>query len=904
MKLRLKPLAIMTASLLASFLAESAITIPEGFEELAEGQVIMTEVFVYGQTLGVFQSRVDLENVQFIQPEAVASAVNKMFPDTPELSATLGQTLNRLLPRNSKFSCSSNGGAPGCDFLKTDSVEIIYDENNTIVYLFLPDRYLRHKTVDTEYYVQSVESRNAFVHQQNINFVTDKNYQSASIQGNGSLGVTENGYLNIDWSWMGQRYRSENAHHTDVHNAYFRQDLLKRYYLQAGIMDARDIFNNAGGNINLSQLPLRGIRGVRAGSTLAWMNMDKLSRGTPINVFLSRDSRVDAYRNGQLLASFYLKAGVQELDTRSFPTGSYGVTLQVYEDNQLVRTESVPFTATGQATMNATHWFLQVGVPGDNQSEEDRHDHHVIHAGIKIPLSENASVTAGVADFSRARFWEGAIDWTHGFNFGLIDGLMTVRTSYLYGNEGSRGNVQQLNYNDGFSLSFYRTSMTAADCNVQNKHRYSYNGCYQSNNVLFSVPFSQWYGTLGYSRAKNEGRYVYRHELTEDYQEDSLISPWEKVYQTHSRSQTWQAGLSRSFSLNNLNLSTSINAFMRNDSGLANRDKGMFFTLAVTQSHAQQHGKRGTSSAGVEWRTSKNTADQLSYHAGYSLYTDASGRNEIGGSVYGLNTDNVSSTLYGRTDGQYGSGSLTLSDAWLQRTHQHALSTSGNYSSSLVIDRAGLSLGRWGGGAPASAIIVGVEQDDGEHNSLVNVSLDNGSSSDVHGRRKALFTLPGYQETALKVGESLSIPDGVSSEISKGTGTKKVFMTPGKSINRKVHVRTRYTWLGMLKDEKHQPLEGGIPLNVISWTPLGEGRFTLETSKRIKDLYVMKNNAFWQCGMKVESIRDVVRNVGTSLCKSTDFAALPGTERKQVELMTAGIRQKIEQTVMAGKNDE
>ena len=129
-------------------------------------------------------------------------------------------------------------------------------------------------------------------------------------------------------------------------------------------------------------------------------------------------------------------------------------------------------------------------------------------------------------------------------------------------------------------------------------------------------------------------------------------------------------------------------------------------------------------------------------------------------------------------------------------------------------------------------------------------------------------------------------------------------MTPGKSINRKVHVRTRYTWLGMLKDEKHQPLEGGIPLNVISWTPLGEGRFTLETSKRIKDLYVMQNNAFWQCGMKAESIPHVVRNVGTSLCKSTDFAALPGTERKQVELMTAGIRQKIEQTVMAGKNDE
>lgn len=185
----------------------------------------------------------------------------------------------------------------------------------------------------------------------------------------------------------------------------------------------------------------------------------------------------------------------------------------------------------------------------------------------------------------------------------------------------------------------------------------------------------------------------------------------------------------------------------------------------------------------------------------------------------------------------------------------------------------------------------------------MNVSLDTGANSDIHGHSRALFTLPGYQETAFKVGESLSIPDGVSSEISKGTGTKKVFMTPGKSINRKVQVRTRYTWLGRLKDDKHQPLEGGIPLNVISWEPLGEGRFALETSKRLKNLYVMKDNAFWQCRMKVLSIRDVVRYVGTSQCKNIEFAALPGTERKQVELMTARTRQKMEQTVMTEKKD-
>ncbi|WP_421081973.1 TcfC E-set like domain-containing protein, partial [Serratia fonticola] len=32
------------------------------------------------------------------------------------------------------------------------------------------------------------------------------------------------------------------------------------------------------------------------------------------------------------------------MDTRTFPSGSYTVTLRIYEDNQLVRTETVPYT--------------------------------------------------------------------------------------------------------------------------------------------------------------------------------------------------------------------------------------------------------------------------------------------------------------------------------------------------------------------------------------------------------------------------------------------------------------------------------------------------------------------------------------------------------------------------------
>ena len=51
-------------------------------------------------------------------------------------------------------------------------------------------------------------------------------------------------------------------------------------------------------------------------------------------VLLSRNSRVDAYRNEQLLGSFYLNSVSQFIDTSSFPPGSYSVALKVYENNQ------------------------------------------------------------------------------------------------------------------------------------------------------------------------------------------------------------------------------------------------------------------------------------------------------------------------------------------------------------------------------------------------------------------------------------------------------------------------------------------------------------------------------------------------------------------------------------------
>ncbi|WP_336818912.1 CS1-pili formation C-terminal domain-containing protein, partial [Cedecea sp. MMO-103] len=182
--------------------------------------------------------------------------------------------------------------------------------------------------------------------------------------------------------------------------------------------------------------------------------------------------------------------------------------------------------------------------------------------------------------------------------------------------------------------------------------------------------------------------------------------------------------------------------------------------------------------------------------------------------------------------------------------------------------------------------------------SRVNVSVDTGGRSEVRGNSRALFTVPGYRESQFDVTESVASPEGISSEISRGTGARKVFMTPGKVFNRAVSVQTRYTWLGQLLDNNRHPLEGVIPLNVMAWTPLGNGSFTLQTTRKVEKLYVMKNESYWQCGMKVSMMRDVIRYVGETRCQRTDLARLPAAEQKQVVLMTAGLNDNKKSTAM------
>ncbi|MCG0456125.1 TcfC E-set like domain-containing protein [Enterobacter cloacae complex sp. ECC445] len=867
-------------------LACADMAVPAGFEDLAKTQRLWTEVNLYGESLGLFETDITLETVSFVAPENVVAAIKRRFNDDPALVSTVSAALAVPLARNGNLACSSNGSAAGCDYMDTDRAAIIYDENNARINLFLDKTFLPKATAENQWYQPTQDSENALIHQQNINFVADRNYQSATVQGNGALALTRDGYVNLDWTWLVQRSKHQQQQDITVNNAWFRQDILRQYYVQLGEMDTRDLFSNAGGNITLSQLPLGKIRGLRAGSTRAWMNPVQQSKGTPITVLLSHDARVDARRGNQLLASFYLNAGAQTLDTRAFPDGSYTVTLSVYENNRLTRTEQVPFTRTGITPFDRVEWFVQAGETDNDGTDASRSA--VAQAGVRLPVTPTLALTSGATTTKQHQFMENALDWSRGFNAGPVDGVLSTRFSYLYGSKGERGNIQQVSYNDGFSLSFYRNALSAESCDSFSTGFDAIGGCYRSLSVMFSVPVGSWYASLGYSDNRNEGRYVSRRELPDRDDRHDQGLPWDSVYMTRSRSQAWQGGLSNAFSVRGLNVNSSINLFMRNDHAQEGRGKGGFLSVSVSMAHNRQGNASSYTSLGATWQHQQRQKDQMTYSASHNWYTDARGENEFGLNASGINSDSVNASAYTRQGGRYGNGSLTVSDAWDRQDSRHTLSSSGNYSSTLALSRSGLWLGRWSDGRPASAVAVNVATPEDTQDPRVAVSLDNGGSADIPGNGRALFAVPGYQQTTLTINESLDVSRGASSEITQGSGSRTLFMVPGKLLRRDVQTTASYTWLGQLTDERHAPFIGGVPLNVNGWSDLGNGGFSAQSDALLHNLYLVRQQQFYQCALNVKSMRDVVRYVGAVTCQELTFSALPETVQQQAQLMLAG----------------
>lgn len=362
-------------------------------------------------------------------------------------------------------------------------------------------------------------------------------YQSLSIQGNGALGITENSYIGAHWNFDGYDADDVSDNNVDVSDLYYRYDFLRRYYVQAGRMDNRTLFNAQGGNFTFNFLPLGAIDGMRIGSTLSYLNQTQSQQGTPVMILLSRNSRVDAYRNEQLLGSFYLNSGSQFIDTSSFPPGSYSVALKVYENNQLTRTELVPFTKTGGLTDGNAQWFLQAGKTTSQVSDDESSAYQL---GVRLPLHPQYELYAGLANADDVSAFELGNNWTADLG-GAGIWLSVPACSVTMTAAKAICNRPTGVIRDGRRWAFIGPTLTVMLVQPTTE---SYNAlsCYESISATVSQNFVGWNMMLGYTRTQNNTDDSLRWDKQQSFENNYL-----RQTSAQSISETVQLSASRAF---------------------------------------------------------------------------------------------------------------------------------------------------------------------------------------------------------------------------------------------------------------------------------------------------------------------------------------------------------------------
>ncbi|MGE8261699.1 MAG: TcfC E-set like domain-containing protein [Stenotrophomonas sp.] len=856
--------------------------VPAGFEDLVAGQTEQLDVRLFGRTAGLSPVRVTLESVQLEDPARVLEALDL----SPEAQAALLPALSEPLPRNSHLACRYGGGSAGCGYLDPpedpNTVRALYDEGEGAVRLFVARQWISAEPAADRFHQVSSNAENAFLHQQTVNFSGGRGYQALTAQGAGALGVLQRGHIAVDWNFNSQQYRgSRRRQDFQFDNAYYRHDLGQQHYLQAGRMDRRNLSSPQGGTFSFSLLPMDRFAGLRVGTTQAYVDAEAAVQALPLTVLLARDARVDAFDGERLLQTFYLQAGINQLDTRRFPFGSYSVTLRIYEDGVLVRSEEAPFDKGGDWTNSSVQWFLQGG--RRNERRSDRFDGEMAAmAGLRLPLGRTTAITAGVADLGGVSYGELRVDLRHAF------ATQDIRATFsgLQGSDGSTGQQHQLSYRRRASWNLYQQRMRGKACQFEDDARDRL-GCADSLSASMALPLAGGSAYVAYTRRQTWSR---GRLLGGDIDDplaglDPLLPPSEQRYSREpSLTRTWQASYNRVQRWQEFSISTRVGVWQQQShSSLRDgRDRGIFLNLSLTR---LQRGDRGTSQRryGLDVRQPQHARPEVNYSAGQTLRQDVEAQyREATVDLRGNNSDRYSAALSAQLQNSIGHTGGTL--AHYQQRGRTEMAYSATHSSGLALGRHGFY---WGGGLGAEAGLA-VQVDDTDDLELTGVAAE----LQVGGLRRQrlalgerrLLPLPAYQSHRAEVQDASALNSDAAIRVTGVGGSRPVFLSPGRLVQMPVPIEVTYTFIGNARDIAGLPLGGARILNAPVPGTGSNGGFVADFPRRERSLYLLQEDRLLQCPLQVRERRSVVMLVGTVQCEPLGVAQLPAEIRQQARV--------------------
>jgi len=188
----------------------------------------------------------------------------------------------------------------------------------------------------------------------------------------------------------------------------------------------------------------------------------ELIRGSKLEVFIPGRARVEFFRGGRLLSVQILDFGLQEIDTRAFPQGSYDVDIVITEDSGRISRESRFFTKSGFLASRARPLYsLGIGVARDKLTLLDT---PVYQAGVRFRATDILELSSSVYGTDDIAF--GSLDMSGLYRDFFFSAGTNVSSRGDSGISGSlSGNLLGFNFNSRFSetLKAVRTDNSFTD---------------------------------------------------------------------------------------------------------------------------------------------------------------------------------------------------------------------------------------------------------------------------------------------------------------------------------------------------------------------------------------------------------------------------------------------------------
>jgi hypothetical protein len=841
-------------ALLLPCVAAQASPVPVGFEDLVSGQRERVEVRAFGRSVGLWPAWVSLDHVQLEHPAQVLAALG--------LSVTAQQALQPALqaplPRDSHLACVHGQPQPGCGWRPPSEdpahVHVIFDEGEGALLLFPAPQWLPRGERDTTgLHAPSEHAENALLHQQSLALSGNGREYAFNANGSAALGILRAGHVGGSWNyarsaWPGRRTRAR----FEFDDLYYRHDLARRHYLQAGRMDRRNLASTQGGQFGLGLLPLERFDGVRVGTTQAYVDADADAGAAPLTVLLARQARVDAFDGERLLQTFYLPAGVSDLDTRQFPGGSYAVTLRIYEDGRLVRTETLPFARGQDWGEPGLQWFVQGGRERSHAAADVGAGDRGVQAGVRLPLARRSGMSLGVSQVADGRYAE----LRTGTRYRVGGHDLQAELGAILGSEGSRGSQQQLSVRNAASWNLYRQRLRGRHCRSGLRVGDDRLGCADVLSASLSVPLAGGSLYLGHTRRRSLAA-------------DPVARDTRSVQAGYSLTRHWRG----------VSIGTRLGAWRQDGQGT---DRGLQVALTLSRLH-HAGGSTGLRRIGIEARQPHDGAAERRLLLAQSWRQEQDGAARDAAAEISVQNGGGSDALLAvRAYTPQGHTGAVLS----HHRHAHASETaySISHGSALAVSSRGVY---WGSASGADAgVAVSVAHAD--------VAAMDGAAAEVQagsqhrhvlrfGQRR-LLPLSGYQRHRVEVHDAAGQAHGAAVRVAQPGTAHQSFLLPGRVIALPVGVEATFTYIGSARDDAGAALAGARILNA-AMPQLGtDGGFIAELPTRAAVLYLLQEGRLLHCPLQVREQRSVVLLVGQVACAPLAREALPAIISQQARV--------------------